>query len=1074
MKAASLALFLAAGAMFLQGQKADWEALDQQVEQLYLKGDMAGAVRVAKLALDAAANPKQSGRSLDRLGFLYYNSGNLKDGETFLRQGLELRREKLGAGTADYAESANDMALFFRDTRRFQEAQALAEEAVAVRSRVLGANDPLVAETLETLGSIFSGEGEYDKSAATFEKARTIYESRIDDKNPAPPEYGTLLVNLAGNYQRLGKYRKAEADFDTALDVLRKTIGPNHPIYTTSQIGLANLETELGDYSAAEKLYNEAAPLLKSALGETHPMYVQLVDNRAALYQAIGNRAGAESDYGTALALRKKIFGPNHVLVAATLRRYGSFVYARNADEGEKMLREAVDIYAHASDRPAFEYANTLVALGEAQRKRGDMVDARETLQKALDVAAQGLGMNHPVYAGALRSLALVQEAAHEYAPAGERLRAAIAIVTESQGDDHPDLAAYLKDLAGLYEAQGKYSEAAPLYRRSFEISDRVLSDILNVGSESTKASVLANLDDPLPALLAFQQKAGDQFPEARVLAFEAVARRKGRVLDHVRDWRQNLRANSDTQIRQPLEQWQAMLDCEASLTTALGYRDLKPALAGTCSLENTDLEGRYDRLLSDLRGKWTPALGKQALAALHELKQRTDAIEAVLSRHVSGFSEAAKPASLDAMRSRLAPNELLIEVVAYEKRYGAFLLDHAGRLRWVDLGPARQIDTAVRDLIAGANDWSVSLAHHETQSAASAETTAQDAREKLSQALAPLLTQVGQDKGVRRLRISPDGLLTLVPFAALSSTPHHFLVERFAISYLSAGRDLAAPTNKAQPGRPPVIALSPGFESRRPESKPPASQRPAFPGPPVASAFRADSLERLDGAELEARSLQALLPHSQLLAEGEATEQRVKELHRPVLLHIVGHGLVRGNENCGAGAGTDPTTPDSPSCALAGMDPGARAMSLSAIVLEEAYGRGAGSSQDGLLTALELESLDLEGTEMLVLSQCRMADGVPSSSDGVYGMRRAAAIAGVNTFVAPLWNVSDSTERALMDRFYTELRSGQDRAEALRQAMLQVMSQVAKAPLTNSFLYWAPLILSGDPAPLPKQLFLQ
>jgi CHAT domain-containing protein len=220
---------------------------------------------------------------------------------------------------------------------------------------------------------------------------------------------------------------------------------------------------------------------------------------------------------------------------------------------------------------------------------------------------------------------------------------------------------------------------------------------------------------------------------------------------------------------------------------------------------------------------------------------------------------------------------------------------------------------------------------------------------------------------------------------------------------------------------------------------------------------------------------LQALLPHSQLLAEGQATEQRIKELHRPALLHIVGHGLVRGNEDCGAITTSDPAgpaNPANPGCALSGMDPGARAMNLSAIVLEEAYGRGAGSPQDGLLTALELESLDLEGSEMLVLSQCRMADGVPSSSDGVYGMRRAAAIAGVKTFVAPLWNVSDSTERALMDRFYKELRAGKDRAEALRQAMLQVM-RTPQAPQANSFLYWAPVILSGDPAPLPKRLFL-
>ena len=100
----------------------------------------------------------------------------------------------------------------------------------------------------------------------------------------------------------------------------------------------------------------------------------------------------------------------------------------------------------------------------------------------------------------------------------------------------------------------------------------------------------------------------------------------------------------------------------------------------------------------------------------------------------------------------------------------------------------------------------------------------------------------------MHRLRIAPDGLLTLFPFAALSTTPGHFLVERFAISYLSAGRDLAAPAQNEQPVGPAVIALSPGGDSKR----------------QGATAFRSDSLERLDGAQSEARALQALLPRSQ------------------------------------------------------------------------------------------------------------------------------------------------------------------------------------------------------------------
>src|SRR5690349_16965988 len=74
----------------------DWASLDRQAEELYNKGGLKEAIRTARLALDAASNPQQSGRSLDRLGFFEYTSGNLKDAESFLRQSLELRRNKLG------------------------------------------------------------------------------------------------------------------------------------------------------------------------------------------------------------------------------------------------------------------------------------------------------------------------------------------------------------------------------------------------------------------------------------------------------------------------------------------------------------------------------------------------------------------------------------------------------------------------------------------------------------------------------------------------------------------------------------------------------------------------------------------------------------------------------------------------------------------------------------------------------------------------------------------------------------------------------------------------------------------
>jgi CHAT domain-containing protein/tetratricopeptide (TPR) repeat protein len=1039
--------------------KQGWAELDAQAEELYTNGDLKEAIRVARLAKDAASDQKQSAHSLDRLGFFEYTSGNMKDGESFLRQSLDIRKTTLGTETVDYAESANDLALFCRDTGRLPEARVLAEQAVDIRSRVLPPGDTRIAESLNTLGSIYGLEGEYDLAISRFEEARTFHESHVDPKDFSE-EYGTLCINLAGTYQRVGKYAQAEEMFKKGLDVLRRKPGVNHPAYSASLVAFAYLQADLGHYSTAEKLYDESGKLMREQLGEQHPYYATFLNNRAALYAALGNLTVAESDYRKSLDLKRSILGPDALSVGASLRNLARLIYSKNPDEAGKLFQQAVDLYAKNPKPPPFDYASALLGLADAQRNRGALDAARATLQQASDVVVKGLGTKHPLYAAVLSDLGRVHQASREYVEAERLLQEAIAIVKETHGENHPDSAQYLEQLAAMFDEAGDYRAAEPLYRRSLEISDSAVTDMLSIGSENNKTALLANLDDPISILLSFQRKAGDRLPEARVLAFEAVTRRKGRILDQVRDWGQRLRQIPDAGIRNRFMQWQDLRECEASLTIALGYRDLKPAVVGTCALTGTDLEGRYQRLLQNLRTNWTDSLGRQAVQAVEVLKQRVDTLEASLSRDVPQFGLAIKPPHLENIRSHLEPDEALIEFVAYaerdgsrpvagRRRYGAFLLGAGADLQWVDLGLAGPIDMAVSDLIAGANDWSVSLVAKEKRAAKSAEDTATDALRILSEKLKPVFSWLAQSKAVRRLRVAPDGMLNLLPFGALSDVRGHFVVENFALSYVSAGRDLAESSISASPLGPLVIALSPGADMRR-----------ASPGV-AASAFRADRLERLEDAALEVRDLQRRMPRAQVLGEGQATEQRVKQLRHPALLHIVGHGIVRGNEDCGI-------APNSPGCQLAALDPAARVMSLSAIVLEEAYGRGAGSSQDGLLTALELQTLDLHGSEMLVLSQCQMADGVPSSGEGVFGMRRAAAIAGVKTFVAPVWRVADSSQQALMDRFYKELSAGVGRAEALRRAQVQLL----RNPATASFLQWAPVILSGDPGPLPHELF--
>ena len=94
----------------------------------------------------------------------------------------------------------------------------------------------------------------------------------------------------------------------------------------------------------------------------------------------------------------------------------------------------------------------------------------------------------------------------------------------------------------------------------------------------------------------------------------------------------------------------------------------------------------------------------------------------------------------------------------------------------------------------SAANDWSLALARKEPRSADAAQQTASDALKTLS---ARLRSAIPTRQAIHRLRVAPDGMLNLVPFAALSDGGGHYLVEQFEIAYLGAARDLAIPTGR-------------------------------------------------------------------------------------------------------------------------------------------------------------------------------------------------------------------------------------------------------------------------------------
>jgi CHAT domain-containing protein len=84
-------------------------------------------------------------------------------------------------------------------------------------------------------------------------------------------------------------------------------------------------------------------------------------------------------------------------------------------------------------------------------------------------------------------------------------------------------------------------------------------------------------------------------------------------------------------------------------------------------------------------------------------------------------------------------------------------------------------------------------------------------------------------------------------------------------------------------------------------------------------------------------------------------------------------------------------------------------------------------------------------------------------NGDGVYGLRRALVLAGSQTQVISLWAVSDKVTRELMVAYFSGLKQGQGRSEALRRVQLKMIAN----PRRQHPFYWAAFIQSGEWAKL-------
>jgi CHAT domain-containing protein len=861
-------------------------------------------------------------------------------------------------------------------------------------------------QKLQRHADALEAKGDNTQAVPVWQEILAIREQQLGLENP---DTAASLNKLALLYRALGRYGEAEPLYRRSLAIREKLLGPGHPDTATSINNLARLLESQGRFGEAEVLYKRSLAIYASVLGPWHATTAISLNNLASLYDSQGRQAEAEALYKRSIAIKERALGPEHPSTATSL--------------------------------------NNLAALYQAQ---GRYHEAESLQRRDLASSEKVLGPEHPATATSLNNLAELYRAQGRYGEAVALSVRTLAIREKVLGPDHLSTAISLNNLAELYRIQGRYGEAETLFHRSLEIYGRVL------GSEHPDtAGRLNNL-----ALLYFAM--------AKVPAAEPLLQRLNRTQAN---W---LRRELPLQ---PRELRRTLIDQQpdaAALTFALLDQSLIAApLALETRLNRQGLLAEIERRQALLKGSSpeTQQLAEQVagidrqLASLslplvqrEPLRQQRQQLESQLYRLLPVLKiEAVSTAQVAAALSDAAPQGLLVEFQKYRPyqkhtknkaawgppRYLALLLRPDGTIRAIGLGKAAPIDAAVAEAVAASADANRQLQAPQKLAAVS------------RLVLAPLQRELA---GVRELFVSPDGELNRLPFAALplAAVEGETLGDAVALRLLTTGRDLLRLRQPARAGGPAVLIANPDFNAALPS-----------PGSASAGAARAGAADGLvstpwlplAGTEQEARQLAPLLGGSAVISGPAATAAVVLAQKAPRILHIATHGFfladpppASGGAKAGAAAASSP----------ARQDP----LQRSGLVFAGANRPAANRADDGYLTAAEATAMDLEGTELVTLSACETGLGGVRSGEGVYGLQRSLAVAGARSTLLSLWKVDDGHTRSFLERYYSLLKAGKGRADALLQTQREFRDN--KNSSYNDIRVWGAFQLSGDWRALP------
>lgn len=909
----------------------------------------------------------------------------------------------------------------------FNEALKAIETAETIARKGFGEQSTIYVKCRFQQGRLLDVSGKMDEAEPIYQEVKAIQEKTIGKEHA---EYATTVYHLASVTKDLGYYPEAEALYMEALRIQEKTPGKEHPDYARTINFLANLYRATGEYDKAEPLCLESMRIRERVLGKENSDYAWSLNSLANVYTEKGDFDKAEPIYLESMAIRERVLGKDHPNYCASLNNLGFlYVKKRRYELAEALYLEAKERRERVLGKEHPAYAVTLNNLAELYFLKQEYDKVESLFLEAKDIQASVFGKDHPDYALSLDNLAKLYLAKKDFEKAEANYLEARDIRQKVFGKDHPDYAGSLFHLAGFYAAHRQPDKARAYFLEYVPLVWNLVNKSAQYSSEAQQNAYLKTFTSQTDRFYDFAQAHPD--PVVMQLAFNNALFFNGYLLE-----------NSRLLLR--------ACDASDSLTQAtyMQWQDARRKLAK-----------RYARPVSERK-------------KIAEVEQEAEALEKTLLRNLPAFEQSRSIPQWETVRNALKPGETAIEFVRFQRespdsiQYAALIVKpEAVAPEMIPLFEEGDLEKLLHTTREKKIDYVESLYTVPKRGIIVLETPRLTLLELIWNPLMPHL------KDFNTIYFAPAGLLHRINLGAVVINEDSIVADRFRLIGLGSTRQLASTTTFQTVNAGAALFGGIQFDidstailnANENFLQPETASRELKGDQTISAGEHTGPFGFIKGSAKEINAIAGILKEAGFTAKTwsgfAATEEAVKLLgtrvEAPRVLHLATHGYFF------------PDPKDSVSLIIpvnentTGFIASGHPLIRSGLAMAGAnYAWSTGKPlkkgmENGILTAYEISHLNLQNTELVVLSACETGLGDIEGNEGVYGLQRSFKLAGAKYLIMSLWKVQDYHTQELMIAFYRNwLLDKQTIPEAFRSAQLEMRERY------ESPYFWAGFVL--------------